>query len=405
MPKISEKNQNLLGLYTFSYNSYQALVEVDTIHNNHTGAGKTIYFNIEANRRCPIKYGYQPGKGLVKFNTDNGSIEDNNILGELLNVSRNEPKKLVKFFMKYGTLFINERYSFTKYNYSTLLKVIDRLRWTVELMSQICEPSQRNYKTLLKLIFCLFYDRDIEILNHNKICFYKRTNELKQELETHIRSGSSYQYLDNGRAQANDEIDIETHTFEIEDCIYGKQTISIKEFEDIMGKSTRWTPTINALAFLHFENRNSKHIILWDLLYHFFKENREMQFQIEHLQFSQLDNHNFKIKDEFKEAILKVGKGMLASEINAHINNVRPQYSFDKLEPTWVVNDLITALYLSLFYMKPNVELIRKCQNPNCDRYFIIKTSSSRTKYCCTACGNAMAQARYRQNKKSESTD
>ena len=42
--------------------------------------------------------------------------------------------------------------SFTKFEFTSLTKIVDRLRWCVELMSQICEPKTRNYKKLLKLI-------------------------------------------------------------------------------------------------------------------------------------------------------------------------------------------------------------------------------------------------------------
>lgn len=400
MPQIIKKQENFLGIYTFHYNSYKAHVDLDTIHNRHMS--KTINFNIESDEENPIKYGYKPGKGLVKFNQYNGSIEDTNVLGELLSTDDKEPKKLAKFFMSYGSLFYNEKFSFTKFEFTTLTKVVDRLRWCVELMSQICEPKTRNYKKLLKLILCLFFGPDIEIRNHNKALFYQRKHELKDELTTHVVSGSSYQFLGQSTDQLdeNDYNRLTSSSFEFGDDIFGNQTIAYTDYEKYMDQSPYIPQTLNALAFLHFEDRNNKHIILWDLLFHFFKEYPELLISIKNFDFDKYDSSEIKIDDIYKEAIIRVAKGMLATEINAHIKNVRPYYMFDALEPSWQVNDLITALYLSLFYMKPNVELVRKCQNPNCNNYFIVNTSSTRTKYCCTNCGNAMSQARYRTNHK-----
>ena len=400
MPKIVNSQENFLGIYTFSYNSFKAHVTIDTIHNRHWD--KTINFNIEANIECPIKYGYKPGKGLVKFNQYNGAIEDSNVLGELLNTNNNDPKKLAKFLMTYGSLFSNEHYSFTKYDFTSLSLVVNRLRWSVELLSQICESKNRNYKKLFKLILLLFFEKDIEIRNHNKALIYQRKHELKQELFTHISSGSAYQYLAFYNEQKDDEITEEssTRTFDFEDSILGKQKILFSEYEKMMDHDPHIPETLNALAFLHFENRNDNHIILWDLLYHFFKDYPELVISINNLDFEKYDSHNIKINDVYKDAIVRVAKGMLATEINAHIKNVRPYFKFDVLEPSWKINDLITAFYLSLFYMKPNIELVRKCQNPNCNNYFVVSTSSTRTKYCCISCGNAVSQARYRANHK-----
>ncbi len=33
--------------------------------------------------------------------------------------------------------------------------------------------------------------------------------------------------------------------------------------------------------------------------------------------------------------------------------------------------------------MKPGLELYRLCANPNCNQYFLVKTTSVRNKYCC----------------------
>lgn len=34
-----------------------------------------------------------------------------------------------------------------------------------------------------------------------------------------------------------------------------------------------------------------------------------------------------------------------------------------------------------MFYLKPDLELYRQCANPRCQKYFLVKTTSTRTKF------------------------
>lgn len=400
MPKIVKKQENFLGLYVFSFNSYEAEVKIDTIHESKTYT--TNIFHIESLKDRPIKYGYQQGKGLVKFNPTNGSIEESNVLGELLSIADGDTKKLKSFISKYGSLFPIETHSYTKYNQADVFKVIKKLRNTIELMIQVCEPRQRDYKKLFKLIWELYNFSDLEIKTHNNRSYaYCRKNHIKDEFESFQTSGMAYQVFDQEEAQVDEEFK-ETGTFKVSDIVYGEQEYTFKEYEELMtGK--RWTPFFHNLSYFHFDDRNNKYIHLWDLFFHFFRENPEQALHLKYNNFEEFDKPEFKIKKEYKDALLKIGKSMLSTEINEHLKTVRPLYNSDKLEPGWFVKDLITAFYLSIFYLKPNVELIRKCGNPNCDSYFVINTSSSRTKYCCHECANAVAQANYRKRKRAES--
>ncbi len=102
-----------------------------------------------------------------------------------------------------------------------------------------------------------------------------------------------------------------------------------------------------------------------------------------------------------KELLLKVAKITISEEINYNLAKISPQFNVDTMTPSWKLNNLLEALYFSVFYMKPGVELYKECENPNCkhQKYFLINATVTNKKYCCPACGNAAAQRRSRQRK------
>ena len=105
--------------------------------------------------------------------------------------------------------------------------------------------------------------------------------------------------------------------------------------------------------------------------------------------------------DKMKESLLKIAQIVISEEINANLKGISPQFNIDTLTPSWKLNSFIEALYFSIFYMKPGVELYKECENPNCkhQKYFLINATATNKKYCCKACGNAAAQRRSRQRK------
>ena len=111
-------------------------------------------------------------------------------------------------------------------------------------------------------------------------------------------------------------------------------------------------------------------------------------------------NSSSNLDEHMKKALLLIAKYVLAQEINHHVSRMKPIYNPITLEPSWKAPNLLTALYFSLFYMKPKSEIYRKCANPSCTNFFLVKTSNSRKKYCCGACRNASNQRDYRFRQK-----
>lgn len=101
---------------------------------------------------------------------------------------------------------------------------------------------------------------------------------------------------------------------------------------------------------------------------------------------------------EMKESLVEIARYIIGEEINTNLNGIHPVYNADTIAPSWKVDNL--SLYFSIFYLKPDLELYRPCENPNCGKYFLVKTTSTKTRYCSTECCNRVTQARYRKKRR-----
>ena len=107
-----------------------------------------------------------------------------------------------------------------------------------------------------------------------------------------------------------------------------------------------------------------------------------------------------KFEDKMKQALIDIAKITVRDEIGYNLYGMRPRYDVDTMSPAWEIEDMLTGIYISIFYMKPGIELYRTCENPNCNRSFLVKTTSSKRKYCTSACRNSSAQRAHRLRKK-----
>lgn len=110
------------------------------------------------------------------------------------------------------------------------------------------------------------------------------------------------------------------------------------------------------------------------------------------------------IDDQLKNALLEVAKITVKEEIDYSLYGVTPSYDIESMTPSWTIPNLITGLFFSLFYLRPNMEAYRRCANISCNQYFLVNTTNSKRKYCCPECANAMAQRMLRKRKKEASS-
>jgi hypothetical protein len=108
---------------------------------------------------------------------------------------------------------------------------------------------------------------------------------------------------------------------------------------------------------------------------------------------------NAEIDQKLKAALVDVAKLVIKDEINYAVSRIKPDYDESTLSGKWLIPDLYSALYFSVFYMNSNAEIYRKCENPSCGKYFLVKTTNQRKKYCSQSCANAANQRVYRKRK------
>ena len=104
--------------------------------------------------------------------------------------------------------------------------------------------------------------------------------------------------------------------------------------------------------------------------------------------------------DKMKEVLLEIANFIVGEEINANLAGIHPVYDTKKMMPSWKVDSLLCAAYFSIFYLKPELELYRPCDNPKCGKYFLVRTTTTKIRFCSTECCNCVTQARYRKKKR-----
>ena len=391
MKKSFEKLENFYQESLFTFNSCECYCAIDTI-NVSPGEIRNI-FKVNSLKSEPIKFAFQPKDGLVRVSLKNGAVEEANILSSLLSIKNSKIENYKKFFEKNGFFYTINGDNFVEIDDQSLLVIVERMKVTVELMSQISEVQRKNYDRILTLTLALLLtpETTIQIGSYQyKTC---KHDKLKNELNV------SSKIEDN---EFNFKCDKDFY-FKVKDSIYGHTKIHLDNYRHYKYNdellNTFWRNVVHSYVN-HTDAPRDERLII-EFLYHvFFGIGWFWSVSFKEIQFAKEPNWN-NFDAQLKQALLEVAKIVVAEEINSNLSGVHPEYDSSIMEPRWRVDSLISALYFSIFYMKPNVELTRICANPKCGNYFTISRTSSKKKYCSQQCGNRAIQNRYRANKKS----
>ena len=111
-----------------------------------------------------------------------------------------------------------------------------------------------------------------------------------------------------------------------------------------------------------------------------------------------------KLNRQMQTALLKLARHTLKMEMDYNLRETTPSYDAELMLPSWRIDNLLTGLYLTVFYTYPKIQVIRICENISCGLPFDVSASNSKDKYCSRSCANAMTQRRYRQSNKDKKT-
>lgn len=376
MPQIKE---NFFENILFKFEGFSCDC-VEDIEHITPGAEPISKFKLQAIPEHPVLFGYAAKDGLVRI-APNGTVEEKNILGTLISLANKPTKELSSFLKKNGFLFPVSAGTYEELDEMSLYGIINRLKMTVELMTAANE-IRKNYKKICDLSISLLFSKDLTI----------KTDSMKESY-----SSCHHSYFDSlmnppvqlsyERQQENFERD----SYNITDSVYGTYSLSIQDYNDIIGGYKSVPGFQNGFyqnvtsMFVNYEKQDMTKKIS-DFLFHFLYEMN--------------GNSSGEFSDEMKSALIEIAKYIIGEEINANLDGIHPVYNSETMTPSWKVDSLLCAAYFSIFYLKPDLELYRPCDNPRCGRYFLVKTTSTRNRFCSQECCNRVTQDRYRKRKR-----
>lgn len=376
MPQIKE---NFFENILFRFESCSCDC-VEDIEHIAPGAEPIRKFKLQAMPDHPVLFGYAAKDGLVRI-APNGTIEEKNILGKLISLANKPTKELSSFLKNNGFLFPILADTYEELDEESLYGIINRLKMTVELMTAANE-IRKNYKKICDLTISLLFSKDFTI----------KTDSMKESY-----SSCHHTYVDMlmtppvQLSYKKQQESFEGATYNIADSIYGTCNLNIQDYNDIIGGYKSVPGFQNGfyqnvtLIFVNYEKQDMTKKIS-DFLFHFLYDMNG-------------DSSN-DFSDEMKSTLIEIAKYIIGEEINANLDGIHPVYDSETMAPSWKVDSLLCAVYFSIFYLKPDLELYRPCDNPRCGRYFLVKTTSTRKRFCSPECCNRVTQDRYRKRKR-----
>lgn len=384
----------------FSYESNLCFCGVDIINISPGVVEQRL--KVQAQKDSKVFFAFGGESGLCRT-TETGSVRQENLLMEIVSLQDNDINAIIRFFETNGFFFKVNDTSFESLSLDDIIEVINRLKATVALMNEV-ESPQINYEKIITLTLYLLLSPQIYIELSTLTRPYV---SCKHFLSNEIDKASLLPEID-GQQEA-----FQKDTYTIRDSVYGSYELDIEEYNDVVSGNlyaNRYPGYLDmrykAIVYLYRNGVNlskNKRCAI-DFLFHFMKNvgvvggvsyEKGLNYYCDTPRVEMLD-------EQLKNSALVVAKIVLNEEINHNLLGISPRYSVQKMGPTWRVPNLLSALYFSIFYLRPGTEIYRKCANPACNNRFIVKTTNGRKKYCCANCRNATAQRNHRKKTKSE---
>ncbi len=391
-------NENFFNLSNdyFSFIGQKCLFEIQKNSDSNTNSKNVLTISCSDSEKNYFSFSGNNGLCLT---TKCGSIIHDNILGKFLSLPSNNAKALLKFFEEYGYFFRLPTNESNIIDFNQLIQITYHIKAALLLMNEL-QNTSINYEIILQLTLYLLLSPQIKMKISDNQNYTGYHDSVFDTIDSVIVENS------NKCITIDDE-----DYYVILDSIYEKNyNLRVDEYEDIStGETFMYSyPGINdsqyrkiTIAYKNCHNVSKIQRLIIDFLFHFMHSNgviKNVTFD-SGIEFYKSDS-NYTLDDNMKKGLLLIGKYVLSKEINQHVSKMRPIYNPNTLEPTWKAPNLLTALYFSLFYMKPKSEIYRKCANPSCTNFFLVKTSNSRKKYCCDDCRNASNVRSYRMRQK-----
>lgn len=347
----------------------------------------------------PIYYAFSGSNGLCRTR-EYGGLENDNLLQKIMALSNNDAKHTLEFFENNGFLFPVNLDTATAIDMNDMVEIINRVKATALLLNAL-ETDILNYDAILHYTLFLLLGRQVQIRLSEKTAYTSSPSSLHN-----ILSGISTPHNINHETVEIDDSDY----YVIKDTVYPQSfNFSVDEYNDISNGETfifNYPGIKNALyrqltnAYLtSTQSSNQRRII--DFLFHFMHDVGVVKIVTFDGGIDFYKNEtDINLDTHMQKSLISIAKITLSQEINYNISRMKPLYNPNKLEPMWKAPSLLVALYFSIFFMKPSTEIYKKCANPSCTKYFTVKTTNTRKKYCCDHCRGASNSRDHRKRNK-----
>ncbi len=397
---MAENNDNFFENNLFRFENRPCDCAEDTHYITPSQPPQTT-IKVQAIPGDKIQFAFAPVVGLVRLG-DKGALVEKNLLGNLIAIKNGDTKALFEYFGKNGFLFNISDTEYEPIDTQKMFELIRRLRTTVELLSAL-GAIKKDYQKILGLSLYLILSNPIEISFSTMDTPYRTCSH---SFHQKLQAANDY--------PAPEYFQQELYTEEcvtIPDTLLGQPyKFDMQLYMNVLEGSgdEHWIPGSSqllfhstAILFAHAINEDEQTRRIVDFLFHYFYDvgavrNVNEDGSIEYYKKPDLK----KITSSMKERILEIARLVISEEINANMSDVHPVYDAQKMVPSWNVATLLGGLYFSIFYMKPDLELFRRCRQ--CGTFFPVRTTSTRKVYCSDECRNRYQQSMHRKRKREQ---
>lgn len=389
----------------FIFKSYKCLTDCNEVVDLNTGSKvKSIVIRNDILKSFRAAYLY--GEGLKEIKK--GKYNDkNNILGEFLGIKKNDINSVMSFFNKYGFLFDLSGYDkYVNVNIEDIMYLKDNLEALVNLLNAQCS-NEINYKKLLDSVLFLLLREDREIRINDRTIYKSNTNvflsNIKNATKTNLMNGNNIVHIP--RSDGGNDIVYRAKDSISED---GYHDINVYDYDMLLEDEEQSLEFIRQIFKLYVLKNSPIFTTIEGLaiefLFHFVQQVSLINLESISLDIPFQDECYAKLESKectsLSKSLHKISKLLIERELNYHLSEIRPIYNIETMQPNWNLPSLLSAMYLSLFYLDSKQASYRACQNVNCGQFFLVTKTNSIKKYCCVDCTNAVSQRKYRCKKR-----
>lgn len=396
---VNKIEENFFTSNVFTFESYSCHCEIEKGLN--IIGEPTEIIKITADKTQPLHFAFGSKVGLVRLNAD-GSVAESNILGKLLAIDNSKVENYFDFFKRNGFLLPVSQKNHDTVEKSELGCIINRLHATLLLMSTITDMSRTSYEKIVRMLFYHLFSPIVHIETRDGACKYTSSkHQYTQFLENYKnaeREERLYDTFNNAEFTFTDTLGTITLNADFVDGVLNRTLINC-QYENSLFREV-FTTYCSPRA-----GKSKNMLLINDFIFRYLYEvGVVMRVDLENIYYvdEKVSKDNF--TTQMKSRATEIAKFLIKEEIEANLRRVRPTYNIYKLEPTWTIDSLLSALYFGLFYMRPNMENYRRCANPKCGEFFLVPISSQKKKYCCRECMNREMAARKRARDISKAT-